>query len=89
MNASTLISKQYMDIQIKLEKNKSTKPIDAIDVCKERCKTCLQEVQQIAPSFKLHLVDPADQNQTILHAIKDFREDLMDLKIFSTMQDPI
>jgi hypothetical protein len=89
MNASTTISKKYMDVQIKLEKIKSTKPIDAINACRDRCKSWLKEIQQIETSFKLHPVDPDNQNQTILHAIKDFPQDLNDLRTFFKNAKPI
>ena len=88
-NASTTISKKYMDVQIRIDKIKTTKPIDAINACRDRCKTWLEEIQQIEPSFKLHPVDPDNQNQTILHAMKDFPKDLTDLKVFFKNARPI
>jgi hypothetical protein len=53
MNASTSFSKKCVDIQIKLEKVKSTKPIDAINAYKDHCKMGHKEIQQIEPSFNL------------------------------------
>jgi hypothetical protein len=63
MNASTTISKKYMDDQIKLKKIKFTKPIDALNACRDRCKSWLQEIQQIGTSFKLHPVNLARRLQ--------------------------
>jgi hypothetical protein len=60
-NTATAMSKKYMDIQIKLKKVQSTKPIYTINACKERsCKVRLEEIQQIEPSFKLQPLDPED-----------------------------
>jgi hypothetical protein len=80
INASTTISKKYMDVQIKLEKVKSTKPIDALNACREQCKSWLEEIQQIETN---------NPNQTILHAIKDFPQDFNDLKTFFKNAKPI
>jgi hypothetical protein len=59
-NATTIISKKYIDVQIKLECIKTTKPIDAIDACINRCKAWLSKIQEIKTSFKLHPVDPVE-----------------------------
>jgi hypothetical protein len=52
-----------------------------INACINRCKIWLSEIQEIKPSFKLHPVDPPEQNQTSLHAVSDFPKNLTDLKV--------
>jgi hypothetical protein len=88
-NAATIISTKFIDVQIKLDPIKTTKPINAKNACINRCKTWLSEIQEVKPSFKLHPVDPAEQNQIILHAVSDFPKTLTDLKIFFKNARPI
>jgi hypothetical protein len=80
-NAATIIFTKFINVQIKLDPIKTTKPIGAINACINRCKIWLSEIQEIEPSFKLHPVDPPEQNQTILHAVSDFPKNLTDLKV--------
>jgi hypothetical protein len=49
----------------------------------------ISKIQEIEPSFKLHPVDPAERNQTILHAVSDFPKNLTDLKVFFKNARPI
>jgi hypothetical protein len=78
-NASTTISKNtWMSRSSSKQPTQSTPSTHAGTVANPGS----DEIQQIEPSFKLHPVDPDNQNQTILHAIKDFPQDLTDLKVF-------
>ena len=56
-------------------------PVAISNVCINRCKEWVKEVQDLVPSFKLHTIDK-DAAQEILHDLTKFPKNLGELKLF-------
>lgn len=73
--------RRFLDVQLNGNKPTDGSPGAAVQASILTCRTWMEGIHSVVPSFKLHKTD-GESHQTILHDLQDFPKDLQELKAF-------